>query len=53
MSITQMWPEGRTGMEVRVEGFSPKLGLLTRTIFQRLTSLHTQVLTLLRLGCVI
>ena len=30
-------------MEVRVEGFSPKLGLLTRTIFQRLASLHTQV----------
>lgn len=30
-------------MEVRVEGFSPKLGVLTRTIFQRLASLHTQV----------
>ena len=38
-------------MEVRVEGFSPKLGLLTRTIFQRLASLHTQVLALLRQGC--
>ena len=39
-------------MEVRVEGFSPKLGLLTRTIFQRLATLHTQVLALLRQGCV-
>ena len=39
----QVWPEGRTGVEVRVEGFSHKLGLLTRTIFQRLATLHTQV----------
>ena len=26
-----------------MEGFSHKLGLLTRTIFQRLAALHTQV----------
>ncbi len=38
----QVWPEGRTGVEVRVEGFSQKLGLLTQTIFSRLASLHTQ-----------
>jgi len=37
-----VWPEGRTGVEVRVEGFSQKLGLLTQTIFARLADLHTQ-----------
>ncbi|KAK9820983.1 hypothetical protein WJX81_000873 [Elliptochloris bilobata] len=39
----EVWPEGRTGVEVRVEGFSHKLGLLTRTIFERLASLPAQV----------
>ncbi len=38
----QVWSEGRTGVEVRVEGFSQKLSLLTQTIFSRLADLHTQ-----------
>lgn len=33
-----MWPEGRSGLEVKVEGFSHKLPLLTRTILQRLAA---------------
>ncbi len=38
----QVWPEGRTGIELSVEGFSHKLGLLTRAIIHRLATLHTQ-----------
>ncbi len=34
-----MWPEGLSGIEIKVEGFSHKMALLTSTIVQQLVSL--------------
>lgn len=38
-SCAQVWPEGLNGIEVKVEGFSHKLPLLTTSIVQQLVSL--------------
>jgi hypothetical protein len=35
----QIWPEGVNGIEIKVEGFSHKLALLTASIVQQLVSL--------------
>jgi hypothetical protein len=35
----QVWPEGLSGIELKVEGFSHKLALLTSTIVEQLVSL--------------
>jgi secreted Zn-dependent insulinase-like peptidase len=38
----QVWPEGLNGIEIKVEGFSHKLPLLTTSIVQQLVSLKVR-----------
>lgn len=35
----QVWPEGLSGIEIKVEGFSHRLAALTETIVQTLVTL--------------
>ena len=38
LSHGQVWPEGIHGLELKVEGFSHKLPVLTKTVFEQLAN---------------
>ena len=40
--LAQVWPEGIHGMELKVEGFSHKLPVLTKAVFEQVANVKVQ-----------